>query len=303
VNVGFIGLGLMGRPMAASLLAAGHKLRVYDRRADAAKPLVAQGAIAATSVADAAAGADVVFTSLPGPQEVEALAGTLLEAMPEGSGWFDLSTNSPDVVRKLHARFAPRRIAVFDAPVSGGPKGAETRKLAIWVGGDADAYKRYEAVLKAIGDEALYVGPIGAGTVAKLAHNCASFMIQTALAEAFTLGVKAGVDPLALFRAVRQGATGRRRPFDRMAEQYLPGTFDPAAFSLRLAHKDLKLALEMGKANGVPMGMSEYVLREFDEAMARGWADRDARSSMLLQNERAGVEPRVPAPELKKAME
>jgi 3-hydroxyisobutyrate dehydrogenase len=303
VNIGFIGLGLMGRPMAANLIAAGHKLRVFDVRAEAMQPLVEKGAVAAKSPADAADGAEVVFTSLPGPQEVQALADTLFEAMQESSAWFDLSTNSPDVVRRLHAKFLPRRIFVFDAPVSGGPKGAESRRLAIWVGGDAEPYKRYEAVLKAIGDEALYVGPIGAGTVAKLAHNCASFMIQTALAEAFTLGVKAGVEPLALFKAVRQGATGRRRPFDRMAEQFLPGTFDPAAFSLRLAHKDLKLALEMGKANGVPMGMSEYVLREFEEAMSRGWADRDARASMLLQEERAGVTSRVPAAELKKAME
>ena len=104
------------------------------------------------------------------------------------------------------------------------------------MGGEEAVYRRCEPVLKAIGDEALYVGPIGAGTVAKLAHNCASFGIQTVLAEAFTLGDKAGVEPLALFRAIRQGATGRKRPFDRLVEQFLPGTFDPPAFALRLAH-------------------------------------------------------------------
>lgn len=301
-TIGFIGLGAMGRHMAASLQQAGHALRVFDARPEAAAPHVAAGAVLAKSVADAATGAEVVFTSLPGPAEVEAIAGELIGVMPRGSAWFDLTTNSPDVVRRLSAKFAERGVFMFDAPVSGGPKGAQTRKLALWVGGDADAYRRYEAVLKAIGDEALYVGPIGAGTVAKLAHNCASFAIQTALAEAFTLGVKAGVEPLALFRAIRQGATGRKRPFDRMVEQYLPGTFDPAAFSLKLAHKDLKLAMEMGRANGVPMRMSELVLLEFDEAMARGWGDRDARVSMVLQNERAGVAPRVDPADLQKAL-
>jgi len=303
MKIGFIGLGAMGRHMAASLQRAGHALKVYDLRAEAAAPLVAGGATLAASPADAASGVEVVFTSVPGPAEVEALAGELIGVMQPGSAWLDLTTNSPEVVRRVHARFAERKVQVFDAPVSGGPKGAETGKLAIWVGGDAEAYKRYEAVLRAIGDEALYVGPIGAGTVAKLAHNCASFAIQTALAEAFTLGVKAGVEPLALFKAIRQGATGRKRPFDRMVEQYLPGRFDPPAFALRLARKDLNLAMEMGRANGVPMRMSELVLKDFDEAIARGWGERDTRVAMTLQDERAGVSPRADAEALKKVME
>ena len=123
---------------------------------------------------------------------------------------------------------------MLDAPVSGGPRGAETRKLAIWVGGDRDGLRPPKPVLDAIGDQAYYVGPIGAGSVAKLVHNCAGYAIQTALAEVFTMGVKAGVDPLALWKAVRQGAGGRRRTFDGLADQFLPGTYDPPAFALRL---------------------------------------------------------------------
>ncbi|MSQ55418.1 MAG: NAD(P)-dependent oxidoreductase [Betaproteobacteria bacterium] len=302
MDIGFIGLGAMGRQMAASLQHAGHALRVFDLNPKAAEPLLAGGAKLTKSPAAAADSAELVFTSVPGPADVEMLAAELFEAMKKGSAWFDLTTNSPEVVRRLHAKLAPRGIALLDAPVSGGPKGAESRKLAIWVGGDAAVYARYESVLKAIGEDALYVGPIGAGTVAKLAHNCASFGIQTVLAEAFSLGVKGGVEPLALFRAIRQGATGRKRPFDRMAEQYLPGKFDPPAFSLRLAHKDLKLAMEMGRANGVPMRMSELVMQDFEAAMARGWAERDARVSMVLQEERAGVSPRVDAAELQKIL-
>src|SRR5690606_3920247 len=101
--------------------------------------------------------------------------------------------------------------------------------------------------------------------------NASSFMVQTALAEAFTLGVKAGVEPLALWRAMRQGASGRARTFDRLGEQFLHGTYDPPAFALKLAHKDLKLALELAKSQGVPMKIGEYALSEFEAAMARGW--------------------------------
>ena len=137
--------------------------------------------------------------------------------------------------------------------MSGGPKGAQSGKLAIWVGGDEAVFRRFESVLRAIGDQPYYVGPIGAGTVAKLAHNAASFTIQAALAEVFTLGVKAGVEPLALFRALRQGATGRKRTFDRLAEHFLPGVYDPPAFTVRLAHKDMKLALELAAEQKVPM--------------------------------------------------
>jgi 3-hydroxyisobutyrate dehydrogenase len=138
-------------------------------------------------------------------------------------------------VRRLHGELS--RVRFLDAPVSGGPRGA--------------------------------------GTVAKLAHNCASFAVQAALAEAFTLGVKAGVEPLALFKALRQGALGRKRTFDRLPEHFLPGKYDPAAFTVRLAHKDATLAIN------------------------RGWAERDCRVAMTLQEERADVSVRVPAEQLR----
>jgi 3-hydroxyisobutyrate dehydrogenase len=173
----------------------------------------------------------------------------------------------------------------------------------LWVGGDQSTFERHLGVLRAIGDQPIYVGPIGAGSVAKLAHNCASFTVQTALAEIFTLGVKAGVEPLALFKALRQGATGRKRTFDRLAEQFLPGKYDPPAFALRLAHKDLGLALDLAREVGVPMQVAQVALKEFDEALRRGWGERDSRVTMLLQEERAGVSPRVPAEKLREALD
>ena len=296
MKIGFIGLGLMGRPMAANLLKAGYALRVIDLRRDAAAGLIEAGAEWAD---DAARGSDLIFTSLPGPAEVEAISKKILESARSGAVWFDLSTNSPDSIKNIHAACAERGIRFLDAPVSGGPKGAQSGKLALWVGGDQATYERCLPVLKAIGDAPFYVGPIGAGTVAKLAHNCASFTVQTALAEIFTLGVKAGVEPLALFRALRQGATGRARTFDRLAEQFLPGTYDPPAFALRLAHKDMGLALALARSQGVPMRAAEHAMAELTEAMARGWGERDSRVSMTLQEERAGVSVRVPAARLK----
>ncbi len=306
MNIGFIGLGVMGRHMAANLQSAGHALQVNDVRRDAAAPLLAGGAVWADGPAQAARGAQIVFTSLPGPAEVEAVAlgeGGLLGAMRAGSAWFDLTTNAPEVVRRLCAKFAQRGVRMLDAPVSGGPKGAQTRKLALWVGGDAQAFEQYLPVLKAIGDQPFYVGPIGAGSVAKLAHNCASFSVQTALAEIFTLGVKAGVEPLALFRALRQGATGRKRTFDRLAEQFLPGSYDPPAFALRLAHKDMALATALAREHQVPMRVAEIAMQDMTEAIERGWGERDARVAMTLQEERAGVAARVSADQLRKAME
>jgi 3-hydroxyisobutyrate dehydrogenase len=290
MQVGFIGLGTMGASMAANLQKAGHRLVVHDLRRAAAAPHLAAGAVWADTPAKVAAGAEVVFTSLPGPPEVEAVAlgaDGLFGALR--GAWFDLSTNSPTLARRLHARFAERGIAMLDAPVSGGPRGAKTGRLAIWVGGERAVFDTHKALLDAIGDQARYVGPIGAGSVAKLVHNCAGYAIQAALAEVFTLGVKAGLDPADLFEAVRQGAVGRRRTFDAMADQFLPGTFDPPAFSLRLAHKDVSLATALGRELSVPMRAANLALEEMTEAMNRGWAERDSRVAMLLQEERAGV--------------
>ena len=297
MKIGFIGLGTMGRHMASNLIKAGHELVVHDVRPEASAPHRKAGAGWAETPREVAEATHVVFTSLPGPPEVEAVAlgeQGLLAGLAAGKVYFDLTTNSPALVRRIHAVFAARGIQMLDAPVSGGPRGAETRRLALWVGGDEAVFKRYRPVLDAIGDQPYYVGPIGAGSIAKLVHNCAGYVIQTALAEVFTLGVKAGVDPLALWKAVRQGAVGRRRTFEGLVDQFLPGRFEPAAFALRLAHKDVTLATSLGREHKVPMRLANITLEEMTEALNRGWGERDSRVAMLLQEERAGVEIRVP---------
>jgi len=297
MKVGFIGLGTMGRHMASNLMKGGHQLVVNDVRREAAAPHLKAGATWADTPRAVAEATDVVFTSLPGPVEVEAVAlgeQGLGAGLAAGKVYFDLSTNSPALVRRIHEVFQRRGIHMLDAPVSGGPRGAESRRLALWVGGDEEIFKRYRPVLDAIGDQPYYVGPIGAGSVAKLVHNCAGYVIQTALAEVFTMGVKAGVDPIALWKAVRQGAGGRRRTFDGLADQFLPAKFEPPSFALRLAHKDVTLATALGREHKVPMRLANITLEEMTEALNRGWAERDSRVAMLLQEERAGVQIQVP---------
>lgn len=305
MRVGFIGLGTMGSSMALNLRAAGYDMVVHDIRREAGAPHLQAGASWADSVRKVAEAADVVFTSLPGPREVEQVAlaaDGLLVGMRRETAWFDLSTNSPTVVRHLHDLFNAKDVAMLDSPVSGGPAGARSGKLALWVSGDETVFNRYKPVLDAIGDQATYVGPIGAGTVAKLVHNTAGYAILAALAEVFTLGVKAGVEPLALWQAIRQGAFGRSRTFDRLADQFLPGQFDPAAFALKLAHKDITLATELGRELNVPLRIASLVHGELTEALNRGWAERDSRIFMLLQEERAGVNIAVPADQIQEVL-
>ena len=295
----------MGGRMAANLQKAGFRLIVHDLHRQAASHHLTAGAGWAESPRELANAADVIFSSLPEPSDVEAVAlgpDGLIAGIKPGAAWFDLSTNSPSVVKKLNAAFAEKGAHMLDAPVSGGPAGAASRKLAIWVGGDKAAFDRHRNVLDAMGDKAAYIGPVGSATVAKLVHNMSGYALVCALAETFTLGVKAGVEPLALWQAVRQGAVGRRFTFDALIDQFLPGKYDPPAFALKLAHKDVALANALGRELGLPMRMCNLALAEMTEALARGWGGRDSRAVMLLEQERAGVEIAVDPERLREAL-
>src|SRR5208282_286609 len=191
--------------------------------------------------------------------------------------------NSVATVRKIQAVFAEKNLYMLDAPVSGGPSGAASGKMAIWVGGDEQIFNRHKAVLAAMGDQAAYIGPIGAGSIAKLVHNASSAAVNVVLAEVFTMGIKAGVEPLALFEAVRQGASGRNRLFDRLGDNFLTGSYDPADFALRLLHKDVSLACQLARDVQVPMRLTNLALMELTEALNRGWGTRDSRVGSLLQ--------------------
>jgi len=306
MQVGFIGLGIMGASMAANLQKAGCKLVVHDIRQDSATPHLKAGAEWADSPKSLAAQADVIFTSLPGPAEVEGVAlgaNGLIEGMQRGSAWFDLTTNSPTLVRRLHELCQERGLHLLDAPVSGGPQGAKSGRLAIWVGGEEAIFNAHRHVLDAFSDAARYIGPIGAGSVAKLVHNCAGYGIQMVLAEVFSMGIKAGVEPLALWEAVRSGASGRQRTFDRLYDRFLPNKYDPPSFALKLGHKDMRLATELGRELGVPMRLANIAFAEMTEALNRGWEGRDSRSPMLLQLERCGLKVEVDPERIKEVLE
>ncbi len=304
--IGFIGLGAMGSGMALNVLKAGYGLVVNDINRNAAAPHLKAGAIWADTPREVAEASEVIFTSLPTPREVEAVAlgeHGILKGASREKVYFDLSTNSPTLIRRIHDIFSEKDVHVLDAPLSGATYGVPTRKLAIWVGGDKRIYEKYKPVLDAIGDKVNYIGPIGAGSIAKLVHNCSSFILYQALAETFTMGVKAGVDPLTLWKAVREGAAGRRRVFYGLCISFLPGHLDPPKFALKLATKDAALAVEVGRELNVPMRLANLLLGEFTEAMNRGWGDRDFCSFMLLQEERSGVEVRAPQEKIQEVLE
>ena len=294
MQIGFIGLGTMGASFASNLQSkGGHKLIVHDISQQAAKAHMDAGATWAETPKALAEQCDVVLTSLPGPPEVREVAANpktgLLAGMSPGKVLFDLSTNSPTVIRELHAAYLAEGVHLLDAPVSGGPKGAKSGRCAIWVGGDKAVFEANRAVLDVMGDAVRYIGEIGAGSVAKLVHNSAGYAVQCAVGEIFAVGVKAGVDPLSLFEAIRMGARGRTRTFDSLSDHYLINQYDPADFALKLAHKDVSLAAEMAREMGVPARMIDLTRAEMTEALNRGWGHRDSRSFMLLQQERAGI--------------
>ena len=296
----------MGAGMAANLQKAGYKLVVHDIRQASATPHLKAGAKWADSPNALATQCQVIFTSLPGPPEVEAVAlgaNGLVEGMEKGSTWFDLTTNSPTLVRRLDQLCRERGLHLLDAPVSGGPKGAKSGQLAIWVGGEEAIFNAHKQVLDAFSDAARYIGPIGAGSVAKLVHNCAGYGIQMVLAEVFSMGIKAGVEPLALWEAVRTGASGRQRTFDRLHDRFLPNKYDPPSFALKLGHKDMRLATELGRELGVPMRLANMAFAEMTEALNRGWENRDSRSPMLLQLERCGLKIEIDSQRLQEVLD
>ena len=297
MNVGFVGLGTMGAAMAGCLIKAGFPLIVNDIRREAAQSLLDAGAKWAKTPAEIAAACDVIFSSLPGPREVEEVAlgeKGLIASVRPGGVYVDLSSSSAILIRNIYKRFKEKKAHVLDAPVSGGPAAAKTGKLALMIGGDKNVFEQIKPVLEAIGDKVRYTGGLGNGSICKMLHNCMGLSFQTIVAECFTLGVKAGVDPEVLLQVVTESALGQGVLLRRiMPETYFKGKFDPANFALQLAFKDVSLATALGREFNVPMAMANLTQQELMYAINRGWGNRDSCVSMVLQEERAGVEVRT----------
>ena len=299
MNIGFVGVGNIGAPIAGQLLAAGHRLLVHDLRRAAAEPLLTAGAIWADSPASLAAQCEVVATCLPGPPEMEAVclgAGRLVEALQPGALYIDHTTNAPGLVRRVHALLAAKGGAMLDAPVSGGKEGAETRDILVMAGGDDAAFARARPIFDAIAKRVVHTGAIGTGMVAKILHNCASFTLDMLLAECWTTGVKAGIDAATIVHVFNEAALGHQMSMKvRLPATWLAGDF-AARFSLALARKDLGLAMDLARETATPMRLAALCEQELLEAIGRGWADRDASIAATLQEERAGVQVRLPPP-------
>ena len=296
MRIGFIGLGNMGGPMALNLIKAGHALVVHDVRREAAKPHLAEGATWADSPRAAATGAELILTSLPGPHEVEDVAlgpEGIVHGASAGAVFAELSTGSATLMRKIHDEMKAHGVTVLDAPVSGGVRGAQRGTLQVMVGGDEEVFHRLKPVFGAIGDKVGWMGPIGAGTIAKLVHNMVGVVTRAAVAEGFTLGVKAGVSPEALLEALRGGSFGQGLTLSQVVPDFvMTGDFDTVRFPWRGVRKDLGLATSLAREYEVPLPLASIAEQDLIHGLARGWGERDFCAPWLLQEERASVQVR-----------
>ena len=297
MKIGFIGIGNIGAPIAGQLLKAGHALVVHDSRRAAADPLLAAGAVWSDTPAALAAECEVVATCLPGPAEMERVClgpdGIVAHLKP-GALYIDHTTNAPALVRRVYAMLAEKGVAMLDAPVSGGMEGAQTRDLLVMAGGDPAVFERARPLLDAIAKRVMHVGGIGTGSVAKIMHNSATFTLDLVMAECWTVALKAGVDAAMIVNVFNEAALGHMMNLKvRLPATLFRGDFDPR-FSLALARKDLGMALDLARATNTPMRLGALCEQEMIEAIGRGWAKRDASIFLTLQEERAGVEVRLP---------
>jgi 3-hydroxyisobutyrate dehydrogenase-like beta-hydroxyacid dehydrogenase len=290
VRVGFVGIGTMGRPMAANVLAAGHTLRVHDVAPGTTDDLVATGAVVATSPAESATGADVVLLSLPGPTEVrEAVLGRqgVLAADPLPAVLVDLSTNSPGTVAELGERCADRGVAFVDAPVSGGVARASTGSLTVLVGASSEVMDTVRPVLMAIGSDIVHVGPLGSGTIAKIVNNQLFLSGAVAVQEAYVLGAKLGMAPTDLHRVI---AASSAAPYAKLAPLLLGRAFDDVIFRLDIAAKDLHLAVDCAAEAGVDVPVTRAAADVFAAAVDHGDARLVFHATLRELERRAQVE-------------
>jgi 2-hydroxymethylglutarate dehydrogenase len=293
VKIGFIGIGQMGKHMSRHILEAGYQVVVHDLNRTAAAPLIKKGAKWADSPESVAKLCRVVITSLPEPKDVERVIygkNGLMQGWRPSDIYIDMSTNSPSVIRRIAADAATRGVSVLDAPVSGGVKGAAAGTMTIMVGGEAASLKKVRKVLEAMGQRIFPVGPVGCGNVVKLVNNLISLECNSASAEGFTLGLKAGIDPALLLEIIKV-STGDNWCARQYPNTVFKGNFEPG-FKISLAYKDIKLALGLGKENGVPLPVGVAVKNDLEDTIAAGFQDKDVNAVILPRENAAGVKVR-----------
>ncbi|MCF8173692.1 MAG: NAD(P)-dependent oxidoreductase [Burkholderiaceae bacterium] len=292
MKVGFIGLGRMGFPMAGNLLRAGYVVVAHSRSEGPVRRLVARGALAAGTPAATASSVDVLVSCVMTQAQIEQVylgpEGTLAGAR-SGQVFIDASTTHPDVSRKLATALAAKGVAFLDAPVSGGPRGAEQGTLAVNVGGDAAVLARVRPVLEVFGRNIFHMGPVGAGNAAKLCNQILTGGAHVLVAEAMVLGTRLGLDPQTLFKAL-QVSSGQCRALDRaVPEAILPRNF-AASFTVDGIIKDLDCALQMAGENKVRLLLPALARQVFQEASSLGHGDEHMAAVIRAMETIAGVE-------------
>lgn len=288
--VGFIGLGIMGRPMARNLLKAGYPLVVHSRSRGPVEELARAGAQTAASPREVAAGCEVLITMLPSSPDVELVAlgpDGIAAGARAGLVYADMSTISPIVSQKVGAALAGAGVAMLDAPVSGGEKGAIEGTLSIMAGGDRAVFDGVLPVFQAMGKTITLLGPLGAGGFTKLANQIIVAVNLTALGEALTLARKAGLDRELTLKALAGGLAGSRC-LDQKAPNYVAGTYQPG-FKIDLHYKDLGLIMESARALGVPLPATAVVQELFSALRVKGRGGLDHSGVITLLEELAGV--------------
>ncbi|WP_038018289.1 NAD(P)-dependent oxidoreductase [Synechococcus sp. PCC 7335] len=276
MNIAFVGLGTMGTPMALNLLKAGYQVTVHNRTREKEQPLVAAGAIAASTPQSAAISADIIIVCVSDTPDVEAVVlgeSGIIEGAQSGALVIDMSTISPSVTGDIAAQLAQKNIRMIDAPVSGGSEGAHKGTLSIMIGGEVEDVEKARPVLSAMGDTITHVGAIGAGQTTKAINQIIVAGTYWSVAEGITLGLKAGLDMEKVVRAVGSGAASSwgltNRSSNMIDNEY------PLGFRVRLHQKDLKIALEAARELGLPLPVAAYVEQVETGLMAKGYGDED----------------------------
>lgn len=289
-RVGFVGLGLMGRPMARRILQAGFELTVHNRTPEKAAPLLEAGARAVASPAEVAAASDVVVTMVTDSPDVVAVTsgptGLFARARP-GLVWIDMSTISPDVTRELGARAAELGVEALDAPVSGGPPGAEAGTLSIMVGGRKEVFEDCLPLLQTMGSTVVYMGELGAGQITKACNQIVIASYLAGIAEALVFGAKAGVDPARIREALLGGYAGSRI-LEVHGERMVEHAFEPGFFA-RLHAKDLHIVLTMARSLQVAAPVAALAAQNFNALMAAGEGDLDNSAMVKVYERLAGI--------------
>lgn len=288
-RVGFIGLGIMGRPMAHNLVHADYPLVVYNRSQGAVKELAGEGAVAVRSPREVAEQSDVVITMLPDSPEVhQVVLGTdgVVEGVRPGMLFVDMSTIAPATTREVYAALKAIKVQALDAPVSGGEVGAKEGSLSIMVGGDREAFERAMPIFKILGRNIVHIGDAGAGQVTKACNQIVVALTIQAVAEALMLAKRSGVDP-ARVREALLGGFAQSRILELHGQRIIDSTFKPG-FKIRLHRKDLGIALQTGRALSLPLMSTAQVAELMNALIARGDGDLDHSALALLLDQLGG---------------